>query len=135
MASYRWHNSDAVVQWTDNKSLTELPFTMLNNHILVTVSVNNSQPLTFVLDSGAAATVITETAATNDLKLPKENTMTISGTGDGKNPVAYVVNDILIEVGDLAIQDMAVIYAPTDAMPFDSYEETYFEWCIGGRLF
>jgi hypothetical protein len=135
MARYQWHNADAEAGWQDGQSYVALPFKKVNEHILVTVSVNAGPPMTFVLDSGASATVITETAATNKLKLPKDNPITISGQGNDGDPTAFVVHDVRIDVGDFFIKGMSVIYAPTDAMPFDSPAETYFDGVLGADFF
>lgn len=135
VASYQWHNADAEPVWQHGQSYVALPFKKVNEHILVTVKVNAGAPLTFVLDSGASATVITETMATNKLKLPKDNPLTISGSGGADDPIAFVVNDVRIDVGDFSIKGMSVIYAPTAAMPFDSYDETYFDGVLGADFF
>lgn len=115
--------------------LYRITFKKVNEHIQVTVRVNTGAPLTFVLDSGASATVITETTATNKLGLPKNNPLTISGSGNGDDPIAFVVNDVRIDVGDFSIKDMSIIYAPTEAMPFDTYDETYFDGVLGTDFF
>ena len=135
MANYQWHNADAQVHWLEHKGSTEVPFHVLNHHILLKATINGSEPLEFVLDSGAAATVITETAHTQKLNLPKDSTLTISGSGNGKDPQAFVIHDATIKTGALEIRDLAVIYAPTEAMPFDSYEETYFDGVLGADFF
>lgn len=135
MASYQWHNANAQTGWQQGKSSAALPFKMVNGHVLVRVRVNGGEPMTFVLDSGAEATVITETAATNKLQLSKDNSITISGQGNGADPTAFVVHDVRINLGDFFITNMSVIYAPTDAMPFDSYDETYFDGVLGADFF
>ena len=134
MASYQWHNTNAEAGWKQGKSYAGLPFKKVNEHILVTVRINGA-PMTFVLDSGAEATLITETAATNRLKLPKDNPITISGQGNEGDPTAFVVNEVRIDAGDFFIKGMSVIYVPTDAMPFDSYDETYFDGVLGADFF
>ena len=134
MASYQWHNADAEAGWQNEQPYASVPFKKMNEHILVKVSVNGEE-LTFVLDSGAAATVITETAATNKLNLPKDKPLTISGSGNDEDPTVFVVHDMRIEVGDFFIKDMSLIYAPTEAMPFDSYDETYFDGVLGADFF
>ncbi|WP_339900560.1 aspartyl protease family protein [Paraglaciecola polaris] len=135
MASYRWHSALAKPGWSNVKMQSSIPFSMINGHILVKVNVNDSAPLTFVLDSGAEATVITQTAATMLLNLPKNKPITISGAGDKGDPIAYVVNDIRIDVGDFYIKNMPIIYAPTEAMPFASVAETYFDGVLGADFF
>ncbi|MCC2617356.1 aspartyl protease family protein [Aestuariibacter halophilus] len=139
LASFQWQNADAQVGWTAPSSqqpLREgLPFTLYNNHIIVQARVNGSAPLNFVLDSGAAATVLLETDATDALALPRTQTLTISGAGDDGDPVAYVVPDTRIDAGPLFIRNMAVIYAPQEAMPFGSRDETYFDGVLGADFF
>ena len=147
LASFQWENSNARIAWqndsknagkeSENESIsrTEIPFTMLNNHILVNVTLNQSTPLTFVLDSGAAATVITETDKTNALKLPKNKPITIGGAGSDEAPTAYIIGDIHIQLGGFSISGLSIIYAPTSAMPFRSVDETYFDGVLGADFF
>ena len=135
LVNYQWQNAKAEAHWQEGKEYAVLPFKKLNGHILVSVQVNGSEPMTFVLDSGAAATVITETLVTNNLNLPKNRAVKISGQGEDGNPTAFVVHDVRIDVGDFFIQNMSVIYVPTDAMPFDSLEETYFDGVLGADFF
>ncbi|GLX85534.1 hypothetical protein tloyanaT_17860 [Thalassotalea loyana] len=140
LASYQWNNANAVATWpTDGKGqgITRevIPFKQLNNHILVDVSVNESESLTFVVDTGAAATVITETDRTDKLMLSLDNPMTISGAGDDDDPVAYLVHNNRVQVGRFTIDNLSVVYAPTEALPFDSRKETYFDGVLGADFF
>ncbi|WP_334020047.1 aspartyl protease family protein [Alteromonas sp. S015] len=147
MAAFQWKNENAKIAWQSegknadkefvNKSITQtvVPFTMLNNHILVNITLNKTTPLTFVLDSGAAATVITETDKTNVLNLSTNKPITIGGAGSGKAPTAYIVSDAHIQLGGFSIADLSVIYAPTSAMPFRSVDETYFDGVLGADFF
>ncbi|WP_334056484.1 retroviral-like aspartic protease family protein [Alteromonas sp. S005] len=147
MAAFQWKNENAKIAWqSEDKNVdkafvdeaitrTVVPFTMLNDHILVNVTVNKTMPLTFVLDSGAAATVLTETNKTNALKLPTNKPIAIGGSGGGKTPTAYIVHDTHIQLGDFSISDLSVIYAPTSAMPFRSVDETYFDGVLGADFF
>lgn len=147
MAAFQWKNENAKIAWQSEGenadkefadeaiTRTVVPFTMLNDHILVNVTVNKTTPLTFVLDSGAAATVITETNKTNALKLPTNKPITIGGAGSGKAPTAYIVHDAHIQLGGFSISALSIIYAPTSAMPFRSVDETYFDGVLGADFF
>ncbi|MFZ8198628.1 aspartyl protease family protein [Alteromonas portus] len=147
MAAFQWKNENAKIAWQSEGenadkafvdeaiTRTVVPFTMLNDHILVNVTVNKTMPLTFVLDSGAAATVITETNKTNALQLPTNKPITIGGAGNGKAPTAYIVHDTHIQLGAFSISDLSIIYAPTSAMPFRSVDETYFDGVLGSDFF
>lgn len=135
MAYFQWQNANASVSWGEGKSDTLVPFTMLNNHIIVNTAVNGVEGFRFVLDSGAAATIVTETVATRSLGFSQSKPLKISGSGNGDDPIAYIVNDTQIDVGDFSITDLSIIYAPTSAMPFDSIEETYFDGVLGADFF
>ena len=135
MANFQWQNANANVSWGNGRSHTVVPFTILNNHIIVSTSVNGVKGFRFVLDSGAAATVITETAATQSLNLQQSKPIKISGSGNGDDPVAYIVNNNQIGVGDFTISNLSIIFAPTSAMPFDTIEETYFDGVLGADFF
>ncbi|ABE54969.1 hypothetical protein Sden_1685 [Shewanella denitrificans OS217] len=135
MASLRWHNANTDVVWQGENNTSSLSFTMMNNHILVPVRVNGGEPMMFVLDSGAAASVLTQTRATKALKLPLNNPIQISGTGDGPAPTAYIVHDQHITLGSLSVEGLSMVYAPADAMPFQNEEETYFDGVLGADFF
>jgi hypothetical protein len=135
MVSIRWHNAKAVSVWKPDTSTSSLPFTMMNNHILVPVSVNGSEPMIFVLDSGAAVSVLTQTQATMALNIPLDNPIQISGTGDGPAPTAYIVHDQRIDLGSLTITGLSMVYAPSQAMPFQNEDETYFDGVLGADFF
>ncbi|HKV37230.1 MAG TPA: hypothetical protein VJP89_23005, partial [Pyrinomonadaceae bacterium] len=42
------------VRFASGKSALNIPFKLLNNHIYLQVSVNDAEPLWFLLDTGAA---------------------------------------------------------------------------------
>lgn len=135
LAHFQWQNANAKAEWQNKQRRAVVPFTMLNGHIVVNVSVNNSETMAFVLDSGAAATVITTTERTDTLGLPKNKPITINGSGEGENPTAYIVTDTKIQMGDFSMSGLAVVYAPTAAMPFATVEETYFDGVLGANFF
>ncbi|WP_421132938.1 aspartyl protease family protein [Alteromonas sp. A079] len=135
LANFQWQNAKANVSWGKGQSDTVVPFTILNNHIIVSTTVNGVNGFRFVLDSGAAATVVTETAATQLLNFPQNKPIAISGSGSGDDPIAYIVDNTQIGVGDFSISKLSVIYAPTSAMPFDSIAETYFDGVLGADFF
>jgi hypothetical protein len=71
MAQFSYANTTATHRWVDDARSTTLHFELIDDHIVLPVSVNESEPLNFVLDSGAGATVILESRHTNTLALEK----------------------------------------------------------------
>ena len=69
------------VRFASGKSALNIPFKILNNHIYLQVSVNNSKPLWFLLDTGAGNIINQRHAGTLGLKLtPAGQTI---GVGEG----------------------------------------------------
>ncbi|MCV2885712.1 aspartyl protease family protein [Aestuariibacter sp. AA17] len=133
--SFFLKQQQANVKWTTPDKTTSVPFTTYNHHIIVPVSINGGEPLRFVLDTGAAATVITQSPRTKHLSFKKDSPIAISGSGNDGDPTAYVLDNITLSTGDFSIANLSVIYATTDALPFDSQDETYFDGVIGADFF
>lgn len=70
-----------------------VPFVVSNNVVLVQVNVNGSKPLTFILDTGASGTVISENLA-KELGLKLEG-QTDASTQGGSIEAAFVKNAAL----------------------------------------
>ena len=73
-----------------------LPFEMVNNLIIIDVSINGSAPLSFILDSGVSDVIITELGFGDSLELNYAKEITVKGLGKGDPVKAYysVMNDI-----------------------------------------
>ena len=136
MAQFGYANATASHHWVDEVTSTTLHFEMVDDHIIVPVSVNESEPLHFVLDSGAAATVILESRQTGALPLELGAELTVSGVGTGPDPVARIVEDTGIALGSLRLEGLSVIYLPLTSVPFfDNFDEVYFDGVIGAQFF
>jgi predicted aspartyl protease len=109
MAQFSYANTTATHRWVDDASSTTLHFELIDDHIVLPVSVNESEPLNFVLDSGAGATVILESRHTNTLAL---------------------------EMGGVRLEGLSVIYLPPASVSFfDNLDEVYFDGVIGAPFF
>lgn len=136
MTRFIYANAVARHHWLDETNSTALRFDMVDDHIVVPMSVNGSDPLQFVVDTGAGATVILESAATRKLSLRKGAEITVSGVGDGPDPVANIVADTDLAMGSLRMEDLSVIYLPLASIPFfDNLDEVYFDGVIGAQFF
>lgn len=71
----------ADVRFASGKSALNIPFKLLNNHIYLHVSVNDSEPLWFILDTGAGNIINQRHAAALGLK-PVSSGQT-TGVGEG----------------------------------------------------
>lgn len=136
MVRFSYANANATIQWAGDQQSTTVPFTMIDNHIIVPVQVNGSQPLNFVLDSGAGASVIIDSRNSRALQLKMGGEITVSGPGTGPDPTAHIVADTGLSLGDVSLQGLSVVYLPLQAIPFfDDLDHVYFDGVIGAPFF
>lgn len=75
------------------EALIEIPFELHGNHIFIKLRVNGSEPLHFMFDTGAAATIISQQKAKR-LKLASDGFLTVRSS---KGPtIAYYSSDNVI---------------------------------------
>jgi hypothetical protein len=75
--------SRGVAQQPAAGSPVTIPFELAARHVIVTVSVNRSRPLSFVLDTGASAAIIRADVA-KELGLSLQGSVNAGGAGPGK---------------------------------------------------
>jgi len=94
----------------DGKNKFNLDFKYASGFIIIPVSVNGSQPLDFLLDTGSPYTIITNLDAFKYLQLKKGNPINIWGLGkDRKKLEAYLSKDNTIGFGKALINPANVI--------------------------
>jgi predicted aspartyl protease len=136
MARFSYANSKATLHWENDQRTTTIPFTLIDNHIVMPVRVNGSEPLNFVLDSGAGASVIIDSRGSRRLQLEMGGEISVSGVGDGPNPVARIVPDTAFSLGDVSLGGQSVIFLPLESIPFfDDLDDVYFDGVIGAPFF
>ena len=136
MARFSYDNATAPHKWQDDSNTTTVPFTLVDNHIILPVTLNGGEPMKFVLDSGAGASVLIDSRSTRALDLEVSATITVSGVGKGPDPAAGVIRDITLGVGGLEMQEQSLIHLPLEAIPFfHEMDDVYFDGVIGAPFF
>ncbi len=136
MAKFSYANAHSTHRWSGAQETTAIPFRLIDNHIILPVSINGSEPLNFVLDSGAGANVIMDSPATRALRLEMRGGFPVSGTGTGPDPMAHIVPGTDLLLGELTLEGQSMIHLPLDAVPFfDSPDDVYFDGVIGAPFF
>jgi hypothetical protein len=136
IAAFSYANATAAHRWDGESRTTTLPFELVDDHLILAVSIDGSEPLNFVLDSGAAATVILESRLTNKLDLEMGGELPVSGVGTGPDPVAYIVSVNDLELGEIHIEGLSLVYLPLESVPFfEDLDEVYFDGVIGAQFF
>jgi len=136
MARFSYANATATRHWANSLHSTSVPFTLIDNHIILPVRVNGSESLNFVLDSGAGATVIIDSHGSRALPLKQDGELPVSGVGTGPGFTAGVVADTSLSIGALSLDGLSVVYLPLASIPFfDDLDDVYFDGVIGAPFF
>lgn len=136
MAKFAFANANASHQWVGKAQSTTVRFEMVDDHIVLPVRVNGSEPLSFVLDSGAGASVIFESHHTQVLPLEFSGELPVSGVGTGPAPTAQIIKDTELKVGDLSLQGLSLVYLKlSEVTLFENLDEVYFDGVIGAPFF
>ena len=71
------------------QAVTTIPFELATRHVMLSVTVNKSRPLSFVLDTGANLAII-RTEIAEELGLALEGRINVGGAGPGTQMGSYV---------------------------------------------
>lgn len=95
--------SPATLIFPEGKNVVKIPFELVRGKILIPVRVNGSEPISFVLDTGAPIAVLldSELAGTLDLNIVGE--ARIGGAGEGEASTVPIAGDVTFELGDIKI--------------------------------
>ncbi len=93
--------------------VTRIPFELNGNHIYIKGRLNNSQPLWFVLDTGANSSVI-NTARARELGFKIEEGF--NATGAGGTVESGRVSGININLGEVSLNNLTVAVLPLDSL-------------------
>lgn len=92
---------------------TTIPIQLKNNLVFFKASVNGSQPLNFMFDTGAGETVMDNALATT-LKLEISGTHRVSGASGPFE--ASISNSNQIQLGQLTLKDVEILLTPLDEL-------------------
>jgi len=109
---YAFANSSSPTLWEGDARVTEVPFRMHGNLMIVALRINGSEPLDFVLDTGAPYPFLLDDPAIRALDLPVVDEIPF-GDFDAK-----VTRYIEIGIGDVRLTEMTAAIMPTDLLPF-----------------
>jgi hypothetical protein len=101
--------------FTDGRSLLETPFALYSNLIFVSVRVNDSPPLSFLLDTGAGMTVL-NARQVKALNLKTEGKISVSGNSADNTEAAFVKD------ASLALPGTEPFQVPMISLPLDAVE-------------
>jgi len=130
------HNGQKIFEITDKKDKrTIIPFELINNLIVIEARINDSEPLKFILDSGAGRNIITN-LYDEELTLNNANTVEIAGLGEGDRLEAYQSFDNNIIIGDrIEGQNAEVLILKKDVFQLSTFMGIEVHGILGSDLF
>jgi hypothetical protein len=112
-----------------NQSVAEVPFDLYGEHIFIRLCINDSQPLNFIFDTGAASTVISSRLA-RKLSLTSDG-LTSVRTSTGPS-LAYFSRRNKLHLGPLSLRDIKLTHIRMDHL--DDIMEKPVDGIIGHAL-
>lgn len=129
---YRANDGTPAV-WSVSGSYISVPFRTQNRFVLFEARVDGSEPLLFLLDSGAPVSVILAEALDDDRLAALRPGMTLGGNGPGPRVEARTLRDVTLSLPGLELVDQTLFVLPEGTL-FDSPVERYFDGVIGYDL-
>jgi hypothetical protein len=134
-AQFYISKSKTKTTWQTEQRTTSIPFSLVDQKILIPISINDSKPLQFVLDTGSPVTVIVESHNTKALPLKSSGKISVGGLGDDGDSSASFIHNTNITVGSFKISEKSILHIPLSGLPFfDDLDEVFFDGIIGFDL-
>jgi predicted aspartyl protease len=95
--------SPATVTFPEGKDVVEIPFEFVRDKILIAVRVNGSEPMSFVLDTGAPIAVFMDSELASTLNLNIVGQALVGGVGEGEASTVPIAGDVMFEFGGIEI--------------------------------
>ncbi len=119
----------------EGRKRTEIPIEIINNLIIIPVTLNGMLPLKFILDTGVRTTILTEKAFADILHLTYARKYTIAGLG-GENVVdAFVTNNVSLDLPGIHGEGHAMLVLAEDYLQLKNYLGTDVHGILGYELF
>jgi len=96
------------------KKIGSIPFENVGSYIIVKISINNSTPLNFILDSGVRNIIITELFSEDSISLQYINEINLRGLGTGDKLNAYASYNNRIQMGKVNLNNLSVFVIKED---------------------
>jgi len=113
----------------------EIPFEYKNHFILIRVTFQKLLPLTFIFDTGAETTLLTSVELAGMLGLTYEREIQIVGADLGTELSAFLVRNVHLGIGDLALPYQSILVLEEDVFHFNEYTGNQVHGILGASAF
>lgn len=120
---------------TGNRTRTVIPFEFRSNLIIVSVRVNESDTLRFIVDTGVSYTIITNIKRVSHPLRPIVRQIKIDGVGEGNSVTASVTIGNTIRLNGLQANHHTLVYLNEDLMHLSDNAGVPIDGVLGYELF
>ena len=118
-----------------SQDIVEIPFRYENHFILIDLIFNERLPLTFIFDTGAENTIVTQRQVTDMLGVQYRKEFRIIGSDMRTELIAYLVQDVDFRMGPLALRKQQALVLEDDYFRFEEYTGTKIHGILGANIF
>lgn len=111
------------------------PFKIIRNLVVVKVSINNSGPYNFILDTGVGVVIITDPSLVDSINIPNKRTIKVSGLGDGEAYEAFVTTPLNIDVSGVVSHNVSAAIFKKDHFGLSQYAGINIHGLLGYEFF
>ena len=104
----RMGGAAAALQFPEDREVVEVPFEYLRGKIVIPVRVNGSEPLPFVLDTGAPIAVLIDSELGETLDLDIMGKAMVGGAGEGETKSVPIAGNITFDVGGIEVTGLSM---------------------------
>lgn len=130
------YSGNAQGQFTisNGKSSTSIPFTLVNNLVVIPVEINGRE-LSFLLDTGVNKTLLFNIVVSDSLQLKNLEQINVRGLGEGSALVAYKSSNNLLRIKDIVGVNKMVYMIMNTQFDLSSKMGVDVHGIIGGDFF
>ncbi len=114
---------------------TSFPFKRINNLIIIPVTLNNTLPLHFILDTGVRTTILTDRTISDIVNISYDKVVTISGVGHIRELNAYLAGNISLSMPGIDGHGQSLIVLEEDYLELRNHLGTNVYGIIGYEFF
>ncbi|GAB2554169.1 pepsin/retropepsin-like aspartic protease family protein [Spirosoma aerophilum] len=119
----------------DNRTWTRIPFQLHSNLIIVPVTINGSDTLRFILDTGVSNTIITDPSTFRKRPLTLTRKVKLSGAGEGGSLTASIAIENTLSMGGLRASHHNLVILDEDILKLSEYVGTPVHGIFGYEIF
>lgn len=98
------------------RPVAAIPFELSGSYAVVRMSINGSEPLSFIFDTGVRNTIITHLDDTDNLSLKEGREVPVVGLGSGLDVKGLVSDGNILQLGKLSMNDRQVMVLDEDIL-------------------